>query len=123
MSNIELIEKVYETFSAGDMAAWAVLHTADFEYKNPGNFPHSGTFVGPQVVIDKSFSVMAETISNLEILPIKYFDCGDTVFVHLHMNGDNLQSETMHRFTVRDGLISKFQCFDDTAAIWQAAAK
>jgi len=32
MSNIELIEKVYETFSAGDMAAWAVLHTADFEY-------------------------------------------------------------------------------------------
>ena len=66
---------------------------------------------------------MAETISNLEILPIKYFDCGDTVFVHLHMNGDNLQSETMHRFTVKDGLISKFQCFDDTAAILQAAAK
>ncbi len=123
MSNIELVEKVYQAFSSGNLAAWAVLHTADFEYKTPGNFPHSGTFVGPQVVIDQSFSLMAETLSNLEISPIKFFDCGDTVLVHLLMTADNLKSETMHMFTVREGYISKFQGFDDTAAISQAALK
>ena len=55
MSNIQLIEKVYETFSAGDMDGWASLHTSDFEFKYLGNLPFSGTFIGPQTAIDECF--------------------------------------------------------------------
>ena len=30
---------------------------------------------------------------------------------------ESLSAETMHMFTINDGLVSKFQGFDDTAAI------
>jgi len=36
------------------------------------------------------------------------------------MTAENLRAETMHMFTINDGLVSKFQSFDDTAAIAQS---
>ncbi|MBT6184920.1 MAG: SnoaL-like domain-containing protein [Betaproteobacteria bacterium] len=117
MNNIELIMKVYQCFFDGDLVGWAKFHTDDFELKQPGNFPHSGTFIGPIVAIEESFSKLPLTLSNLAIEPISFFESGNVVFVHALMTAEGLSAETMHMFTINDGLVSKFQGFDDTAAI------
>ena len=113
MSNIQLIEKVYETFSAGDMDGWASLHTSDFEFKYLGNLPFSGTFVGPQNAINECFSNIPKYLENFLVTPKRMFECEDTVFVHIHMTATNLDTEAMHMFVVNEGRVKKFQGFDN----------
>ena len=117
MSNIDLIIKVYECFFSGDLDGWSKLHIDDFELKQPGSFPHSGTFIGPSVAIEESFSKLPLTLTNLALEPISFFESGNTVLVHALMTAENLRAETMHMFTITDGLVSKYQGFDDTLAI------
>ena len=69
------------------------------------------------MAIEESFSKLPLTLSNLAIEPISFFESGNVVFVHALMTAEGLSAETMHMFTVNDGLVSKFQGFDDTAAI------
>ena len=120
MNNIELIINVYQCFFDGDLEGWAKFHTDDFVLKQSGDFPHSGTFIGPIVAIEESFSKIPLTLPNLSIEPISFFESGNVVLVHALMTAENLRAETMHMFTIIDGLVSKFQSFDDTAAIAQS---
>jgi ketosteroid isomerase-like protein len=120
MNNIELIINVYKCFFDGDLEGWAKFHTDDFELKQSGDFPHSGTFIGPIVAIEESFSKIPLTLPNLSIEPISFFESGNVVLVHALMTAENFRAETMHMFTINDGLVSKFQSFDDTAAIAQS---
>lgn len=73
MNNIELIINVYQCFFDGDLEGWAKFHTDDFELKQSGDFPHSGTFIGPIVAIEESFSKIPLTLPNLSIEPISFF--------------------------------------------------
>ena len=123
MSNIQLIEKVYETFSAGDMDGWASLHTSDFEFKYLGNLPFSGTFIGPQTAIDECFLNIPNYLENFLVTPIRMFECEDRVFVHIHMTATNLDTEAMHMFVVDEGRVRKFQGFDNTGLMTEAFIK
>ncbi|MDG0998266.1 MAG: nuclear transport factor 2 family protein [Gammaproteobacteria bacterium] len=120
MSDTLLIEKVYERFSAGDLEGWAQLHAPDFEFKYLGNLPFSGIFNGPQNAIDECFLNIPKYLENFLVTPIRMFECGDTIFVHIHMTATNLDTEAMHMFTVQNGLVKKFQGFDNTGLMAEA---
>lgn len=120
MSDTLLIEKVYERFSAGDLDGWAQLHTPDFEFKYLGNLPFSGIFNGPQNAIDECFLNIPKYLENFLVTPIRMFECEDTIFVHIHMTATNLDTEAMHMFTVQNGLVKKFQGFDNTGLMAEA---
>ena len=120
MSDTLLIEKVYERFSAGDLDGWAQLHTPDFEFKYLGNLPFSGIFNGPQNAIDECFLNIPKYLENFLVTPIRMFECRDIIFVHIHMTATNLDTEAMHMFTVQNGLVKKFQGFDNTGLMAEA---
>ena len=120
MGHTHLIEKVYERFSAGDLDGWAQLHASDFEFKYLGNLPFSGTFDGPQNAIDQCFLNIPKYLENFLVTPFRMFKCGNVVFVHIQMTATNLDTEAMHMFTVEDGLVKKFQGFDNTGLMSEA---
>jgi ketosteroid isomerase-like protein len=120
MSNTQLIEKVYERFSAGDLDGWADLHSPDFEFKYLGNLPFSGIFDGPQNAIDQCFLNIPKYLENFLVTPLRMYEVGDVVFVHIHMTATNLDTEAMHMFVVNDGLVKKFQGFDNTGLMADA---
>ena len=46
----------YKTFQGGDMTAWANTQAEDVVWTIPEGFPYSGTYLGPQAVIDGVFT-------------------------------------------------------------------
>ena len=80
MTNIELIKAMYASFESGDMETWRTLVTSNCVFTISGNLPISGTFNGPDDVIENCFSAWAEHFSELSFSDLKFWECGDTVF-------------------------------------------
>ena len=47
----------------------------------------------------------------------------DRVHVKVHLSADNLDSEAMHCFVVKDGLETEFDIIDDSQKIAEALSK
>ena len=108
MTNLELIKVMYTSFESGDMETWRNLVSSDCVFTISGNLPISGTFNGPDDVIENCFSAWAEHFSELSFSDLKFWECGDTVFAESNVVGGGLPSDgvsEMHRITVENGKI------------------
>ena len=123
LSSKDLAFKAYETFAAGDSVAWAKIHTDDFKFTIFGDLPQSGVKIGTDAVIKEVFEVIPVYWPKFNLTPISTEVIGNKVFVHNKMTADNLDSETMHVFTIRDGKISSFTAFEDTDSMRKAMIK
>lgn len=116
-SNVEIVERAYATFGAGDAEGWAVLHTDDFVWTIFGDLPQSGRRVGTQAVIDEVMDVLPRYWPTLIFEPIEVYEQGDVIFVHTRMKADGMDTESLHMFHLREGKIASFTAFDDTDAM------
>jgi ketosteroid isomerase-like protein len=119
MTPIDVVKAVYATFATGDMSTWKTYMSPDLVFKVAGNLPQSGTFNGPEDVINNCFGPMAEHYPGISITPIQYWDCGDTVFVECKSFSDNLPEEGLleiHKIIVDDEKCIFFQDYFDTEA-------
>tara|TARA_B100000965_G_C19348804_1_gene650820 strand:- start:222 stop:710 length:489 start_codon:yes stop_codon:yes gene_type:complete len=122
-SAIDVVKSAYETFGNGDMEGWKKLHSEDLTFTVLGNIATTGVHVGPDNVIKDVFNVIPGTWPNFSIVHKEIYSDGDNVFVHSDMTADNLKTETMHMFKVKNGIITSFIAFDDTGSMADAAKK
>ena len=115
--------KAYETFAAGDSEAWAKIHTDDFRFTIFGDLPQSGVKIGPQAVIEGVFQVIPVYWPEFKLTPLSTEVVGNKVFVHNRMTAENLDTETMHVFTIRNGKIASFTAFEDTDSMRKSMVK
>ena len=118
MKNIDLIKAMYASFESGDMETWRTLVSANCVFTISGNLPISGTFNGPDDVIENCFSAWAEHFSDLSFSDLKFWDCGDTVFAESNVVGGGLPSggvSEMHRITIENSKIVEFHDYFDSA--------
>ena len=113
----------YETFASGDSEGWAKLHTNDLKFTVFGDLPHSGVKIGTDAVIEEVFKVIPTHWKNFKVSPIGTNVIGNKVFVRVKITADNLDSESMHIFSVKDGKIASFTAFDDTDSMRKAMIK
>lgn len=116
---------VYEGFARGDLEAVLELMDDDVRWWHPGEpdqFPLAGEFIGREGV--RQFFDAA--ISNLENLGQEIESCftlGDQVALvgqetyRVRSTGKEYFTRWVHLYTVKDGLITDFEEFADTAAI------
>ena len=119
-SDLEVIEQAYATFGAGDAEGWAALHTDDFVWTIFGDLPQSGQRLGTQAVIDEVMGLFPSHWPALGFETIETYSVGDVVFVHTRMTAEDMDTQSMHMFTMRDGKIASFTAFDDTDSMRQS---
>lgn len=119
----DLVSEAYAAFAAGDTEAWAKIHTDDLKFTIFGDLPQSGVFVGTDAVIKNVFEVIPVYWPKFSLTPIDTKVSGDVVFVHNKMTADDLDSETMHMFVIRNGKIASFTAFEDTGSMRRAMVK
>tara|TARA_B110000196_G_C20455554_1_gene346960 strand:- start:52 stop:273 length:222 start_codon:yes stop_codon:yes gene_type:complete len=73
--------------------------------------------------MDNVFASIEKLWPDFKVQPINFYESGDTVFVHIKMTAENLDSESIHMVTLRDGKYIRFQPFDDSALMMDAAKK
>ena len=126
MAPIDVVKAVYATFAIGDMSTWKTYMSPDLVFKVAGHLPQSGTFNGPEDVINNCFGPMAEHYPGISITPIQFWECGDTVFVECKSCSDNLPEEgllEMHKIIVEGEVCVSFQDYFDTEAASAALVK
>ena len=121
--NIGLVQSGYEAFGRGDIATFLSLLDANVEWTTPGtsDLPTAGTRRGPAQV-GEFFGVLSQLIDFEHFEPQTFFADGDRVIVlgtaRTRVKGGSGQSLTehwCHAFTIRDGKITAFYEYLDTA--------
>ena len=125
--NVALIKKMYDAFGRGDVQTILDSLTPDVEwvFDAPDAIPYAGRRRGPADVTG-FFSAIAATEEGQCLESSEFMTSGDEVITlgtysaTARATGKSFSVRLAHVFTVRDGKVSRFLNFTDTAAIAEA---
>ena len=125
--NTALIKELYAAFGRGDIAAILSRLTDDVEWttEGPPVIPYTGKMVGPAQV-QKFFSSLASTQENMKLTTDSFIAQGDQVATTgrysgiVKATGKRFDCAIAHIHTIRDGKVSRFLDFLDTAQMADA---
>ena len=129
MSATELLKGLYDAFGRGDVPA--VLGSMDAEIKwheAEGNpyMPSGEAWVGPDAVVNNLFMRLATEWDGFTVTPQAYYDAGDVVTVECRYTGSfkgtgkAIDAQVCHVWNVKNGKITKFQQYANTADLQDA---
>lgn len=129
-NNVAVIQQAYQCFGQGDVAGVLSTLTDDvvWHVAPVANVPYTGTRNG-HAGAGEFFGLMAEIEDVLKFEPREFIAQGDKVVVVGHFagrpkaTGREYETYWVHVFTMRDGKISNFAEYTDTAAIAAAFTK
>ena len=120
-ANVAVAKAGYDAFNAGDMDAWRAVQADKTVWTIQVGLPYTGEYVGAAAVEAGVFGPISEMWPDFKVEPIKFYESGNTVFVHVRMTAEGLDTESIHMIKIVDGKYASFQPFDDSAAMMKAA--
>ncbi len=78
-TNKEIIEQADASFAAGDVPAALAVFADDIRWVEPDGYPISGTYIGPQAVLEGVFMRLGEIGDHFAVVPEEFVADGDTV--------------------------------------------
>jgi ketosteroid isomerase-like protein len=126
--NVHLVQTLYAAFKRGDIGPIIGALAPDVAWHShgsPEDYPTLGLHKGPQAVA-KFFQTVAENQTAVDFAPREFHATGDRVFVLGHYDwtlrktGKAVSAEWVHVFTVKDGKVTTFDEFTDTAQFARA---
>jgi ketosteroid isomerase-like protein len=121
--NVTLIQELYAAFGKGDMPALMSSMSADVAWHSGGrasDYPGFGPRKGHKEV-KEFFKIIAENNDFVHFTPREFYAADDKVFVlgdyemRLRKSGKKFASDWAHIFTIRNGKVTGFREFLDTA--------
>lgn len=122
-TNKEIVESIYASFATGDIPAVLGTMSDDVQWTEAEGFPISGTFVGPQAVLEGVFMRLGEIGDNFGVVPEQFVADGDTIVTlgnytwKRKSNGHPASVNMAHVLTIRGGKVVAFQQHVDTARV------
>lgn len=126
MSNVHLIEGLYQAFGRGDVPAVLALFDASIAWREAeGNpyMPSGEAWVGPEAVLENLFMKLGDEWDEFTVHPRAFHDAGESVVVEgrytgtFKASGKQLDAQLCHVWNIRDGKISSFQQYVDTGQL------
>lgn len=124
-----LIEQVYADFANGDTDAFKAVMATDIVWNEAEGNPYAdkNPYVGPNAVFSGMFARQGQEWAGFSAKPLEYVVQGNRViaFGRYHgtfkATGKVLDAPFVHAWTIKDGKITAFQQYTNTAA--QVAAR
>jgi uncharacterized protein len=129
-NSIGVVEEAYNNFKRGDVGALLAQMDASIEWHVP-DVP-SARFGGRrqgQERVREFFTILGTDQDVVTFEPRQFFAQGDTVVAlgnyewRVKATGKSFRSDFAHVFTVRDGKVTRFQEYTDSAAASEAYRK
>lgn len=126
--NISLIKSLYEAYVNHDLTPVLECCAEDTEWLaiGPiGGLPYAGTYRGPREV-ERYLAILDDSEESNHLIPQEFLGDGNRVIVfgeyiaRVNATGIQFSTDFVHVFTLRDGKITKFRDFYDTAAAMAA---
>ena len=122
--NIQTIKDVYAAFGAGDVQTILshIAEDADWTNYGPSVVPYTGSYKG-HAEIAKFFEGIANSTTNAKVTADEFIGQGDTVvaiaryLATVRDTGAQIDTPLAHIFTVKDGKITRWLGFSDSAKV------
>lgn len=127
MSNVQTVRDLYEAFGQGDVPTVLAGMDASIQWREAEGNPYqmSGeAWIGPDAILQNLFVKLGSEWDAFTVHPKDFHDAGETVVVEgrytgtYKATGKSLDAQYCHIFKIRDGKLTSFQQFVDTAQ-WQ----
>ena len=122
MGNLAIVQRSYEAFARGDMAAVLADMDDRIEWQQAQGLPHGGVYHGVGEVRANIFDPLdRDWWSEFTAVPNEFLDAGDEVVVlgryrgTAKQTGKSLDVPFVHVWSLRDGKAWRFRQFLDTA--------
>jgi ketosteroid isomerase-like protein len=132
MSNIQRARDLYDAFDRGDIATVLGMFDPGIEWREAeGNpFQPSGSpWIGGEAITQNLFIKIPTEFDGFTLHPQVFHDAGDTVVVELRYSGTgtatgkSLDAQVCHILKFRDGKLTSFQQFVDTAQLQEVMGR
>ena len=129
MSNVAVIRDLYAAFAARDVERIRRLFHPDIEWIQNEGFPGGGRHVGAHAVLNDVFAKFRAEWSSWAAPVHEWLDAGDTVVALGEYHGTHkgtgrsVVAAFAHVYDVRDGRITRFRQYTDTAMVRDAMGR
>jgi uncharacterized protein len=123
MNALEIVQRLYASFSAKDAAGIARVMDPEIVWEQNAGFPGGGMWRGLAVVSEHVFARLRREFGGWVTEVREWIDAGDTVVAIGEYRGTNLATGRSfvaafaHVLEVRGGRVVRFRQFTDTAMV------
>jgi ketosteroid isomerase-like protein len=126
MNHVDVVQKIYRDFAAGDAAAILGVFADDIEFKLAEHHPYrdvTGPWYGKQAVVQNFFAVAGPEWDGWKIGVDATVEAGDAVVVEgrytgvYKPTGRRMNVEVCHVWRFRGDRVASFHQYVDTAAV------
>jgi hypothetical protein len=120
MSNLEIIQTLYQAFAQGDITTVLNLLAPDVEWIESENLPYGGNFIGREAVLKGVFEKIGAEWADFQANVDEFLDAGDKIITLGHdsgtfqATGKSMTAATASVWTLKEGKIVKFIQYIDT---------
>jgi uncharacterized protein len=126
MSNVQMMKDLHDALGRGDMPATLGAMDPGIEWReaegNPYE-PRGKAWRGPDAVVQNLFMRLATEWDGFTVHPQEFHDAGAVVVVEARytgtykQTGKKLDAQVCHVWKIRDGKVTSFQQYVDTAQL------
>jgi uncharacterized protein len=128
MQNVDLVKKLYAAFAKGDIDTLIDHLTTEsvFRFDAPSVIPYAGEHRTPAAIRDGFFGSLAKSVSDQVLSPEEFVAQDDKVVMigrykaTVSATGKTVDQAVVHVFTIKDGKVSRFLSFTDSARAAEA---
>jgi ketosteroid isomerase-like protein len=129
MDNVGLLKNLYAAFGRGEIPAVLGAMSPDIKwYSAEGNpyMPSGGAWVGPDAVLNNLFMKIGTEWDGFTVHTKLFHGAGDSVIVEARYTGKykstgkSIDAQVCHVWDVKDGKVTRFQQYMDTAKLQDA---
>jgi ketosteroid isomerase-like protein len=126
MSNLELAKELYAGFARGDIPTVLAGFQPAIEWREAEGNPYQldgAAWIGPQAVLERLFMSLGSDWEGFAVTVRTFHDAGDHIVMEgrytgkYKPSGKSLDAQMCHVLRFRDGKLSSFQQYVDTAQL------
>lgn len=130
--NMAIIDQLYQAFAKGDIPGALADMNPNIEWNEAESFPYAdgNPYIGPQAVVDGVFARIGAEWEYWNLTDIELHEMSnDKVLATLryqakfNKNGQVIDAQTAHFWTLKDGKITRFQQYTDTDQVVRAVSQ
>lgn len=126
MNHLALVQRLYDAFAQRDWATIRELFAPDIEWIQNEGFPGGGRHIGTDAVLNTVFAKFRDEWDSWRAVVTEWLDAGDAIVALGEYRGTHRATGKIavaafaHVYEVREGRITRFRQFTDTAKIRDA---
>lgn len=125
-TNLEVVKDLYLFIKKNDLESIRPIFHKNIKWNQMKGFPNGGQYVGADEIFQNVFNTLKKDWSGWNSQIEDYIETDEIILVTGHYEGTfkasgiHMEAEFIHKYTVQDGIVTKFNEYTDTSLIANA---